>query len=247
MLNKEERLQKVIAQSGLTSRRKAEQLIVDGRVQVNQQTVTELGTKVSADDEVAVDQVPLDKEQAVYYVLYKPREYISAVTDDKGRETVIDLMPDVPERIYPIGRLDYQSSGIILLTNDGDFAHALMHPKFELEKVYVVKIKGTPDKDTLQGLLKGVTDDNELLKAVKVKRKSVDRKANTSIVEITLHEGKNRHIRRMMEKIGHPVMKIKREKYGPITLHGLQPGTYRTLNHQEIHQLKSISNKNVKE
>src|SRR5699024_8461494 len=144
MLNKEERLQKVIAQSGLTSRRKAEQLIVDGRVQVNQQTVTELGTKVSADDEVAVDQVPLDKEQAVYYVLYKPREYISAVTDDKGRETVIDLMPDVPERIYPIGRLDYQSSGIILLTNDGDFAHALMHPKFELEKVYVVKIKGTP-------------------------------------------------------------------------------------------------------
>lgn len=247
MSNNLERLQKVIAQSGLTSRRKAEQLIVDGRVKVNNQTVTTLGTKVSANDEITVDEVPLDKEQDVYFVLYKPREYISAVADDKGRETVIDLMPEVTERIYPIGRLDYHTSGILLLTNDGDFAHLLMHPKFEMEKVYVVKIKGTPDKEKLRGLLKGVTDQGDLLKAIKVKLKSVDRKAQTSIVEITLHEGKNRHIRRMMDKIGHPVMKIKREKYGPITLRGLQPGKYRSLNRQEIHQLKTLSNKNVKQ
>ncbi len=243
----EERLQKVIAQSGLTSRRKAEQLIVDGRVMVNQETVTTLGTKVSSKDEVAVDGVPLDKEQLVYYVLYKPREYISSVSDDKDRDTVIDLMDHVPERIFPVGRLDYHTSGILLLTNDGDFANVLMHPKYELEKVYIVKVKGTARKEKLQQLYQGVTDDGELLKAVNVKVKSVDRKAQTSIIEVTLHEGKNRHIRRMMEQIGHPVMKIKREKYGHINLHGLRPGQSRELTRQEIHQLKSLSNKNVKE
>jgi len=246
MSNAQERLQKVIAQSGITSRRKAEQLIVDGRVKVNHQVVTTLGTKVSPNDEIAVDNVPIDKEENVYYLLYKPREYISSVSDDKGRDTVIGLMKGVSERIFPIGRLDYQTSGILLLTNDGEFAHILMHPKYELEKVYIVKIKGTPNKDKLQQLLKGVTDDGELLKAVKAKLKSIDRRTQTAIVEVTLHEGKNRHIRRMMEQIGYPVLKIKREKYGPMTLQGLQPGQFRPLTRQEIHQLKSLSNKNVK-
>src|SRR5699024_10754508 len=134
MINKKERLQKVIAQSGLTSRRKAEKLIVEGKVKVNNKLVTKLGTKVSPTDEVLVNDIPLEKERKVYYMLYKPREYITAVSDDRGRETVIDLMPEVTERIYPIGRLDYQSSGILLLTNDGDFAHQLMHPKFEVNK-----------------------------------------------------------------------------------------------------------------
>ena len=243
----QERLQKVIAQSGLTSRRKAEQLIVDGRVKVNQKIVTTLGTKVLPTDEIAVDDIPIDKEQNVYYVLYKPREYISSVSDDKGRETIIDLMPEVQERIFPIGRLDYHTSGILLLTNDGEFAHTLMHPKYELKKVYIVKIKGTPRKEKLQQLLKGVTNEGELLKAVDIKLKSVDRKAETAIAEVTLHEGKNRHIRRMMEQIGHPVLKIKREKYGPITLQGLRPSQFRPLSRQEIHLLKSLSNKNVKQ
>lgn len=247
MSNNQERLQKVIAQSGLTSRRKAEQLILDGRVKVNQKIVTTLGTKVSPNDEVAVDEIPIDKEQNVYYVLYKPREFISSVSDDKGRETVIDLMSEVQERIFPIGRLDYHTSGILLLTNDGEFAHVLMHPRYEMDKVYIVKIKGTPRKEKLQQLKKGVTDEGELLKAVDIKLKSVDRKAETTIVEITLHEGKNRHIRRMMENIGHPVLKIKREKYGPITLQGLRPGQFRSLNRQELHHLKSLSNKNVKQ
>ena|SRR5690625_129379 len=247
MSNNQERLQKVIAQSGLTSRRKAEQLILDGRVKVNQKIVTTLGTKVSPNDEVAVDEIPIDKEQNVYYVLYKPREFISSVSDDKGRETVIDLMSEVQERIFPIGRLDYHTSGILLLTNDGEFAHVLMHPKYEMDKVYIVKIKGTPRKEKLQQLQKGVTDEGELLKAVDIKLKSVDRKAETAIVEVTLHEGKNRHIRRMMENIGHPVLKIKREKYGPITLQGLRPGQFRSLNRQELHHLKSLSNKNVKQ
>src|SRR5699024_3500137 len=137
-----ERLQKIIAQSGLTSRRKAERLITEGRVKVNNKVVTTLGTKVSPKDEVMVDDIPLEKEPPVYYVLYKPRGYISSVKDDKGRKTVLDLMDGVKQRIYPIGRLDYNSSGVLLLTNDGDFAHLLMHPKHEIEKVYIAKIKG---------------------------------------------------------------------------------------------------------
>src|SRR5690625_3372100 len=132
MSNKLERLQKVIAQSGLTSRRKAEKMIAEGKVKVNHQTVTELGTKVSKDDLVEVDGIPLDKEEAVYYIFYKPREVISSVIDDKGRKVVLDYLPDVTERIFPIGRLDYHTSGLLLLTNDGEFAHLLMHPKHEV-------------------------------------------------------------------------------------------------------------------
>ena len=242
-----ERLQKVIAQSGLTSRRKAEDLILDGRVKVNNKVITKLGTKVSQKDEITVDEIPLEKEKLVYYVLYKPRGYITSVKDDKDRETVIDLMESIPERIFPIGRLDYNTSGVLLLTNDGDFAHLLMHPKHEIEKVYIAKIKGIPKKESLNQLVKGVKDKNDLLKAVNYKVISVDKRKQTMVLEIVLHEGKNRHIRRMMEQIGHPVLKLKREKYGPITVHQLQPGKYRPLTKQEIHQLTTLATKNVKQ
>lgn len=242
-----ERLQKVIAQSGLTSRRKAEDLILAGRVKVNNKVITKLGTKVSQKDEITVDEIPLEKEKLVYYVLYKPRGYITSVKDNKDRETVIDLMESIPERIFPIGRLDYNTSGVLLLTNDGDFAHLLMHPKHEIEKVYIVKIKGIPKKESLNQLVKGVKDKNDLLKAVNYKVISVDKRKQTMVLEIVLHEGKNRHIRRMMEQIGHPVLKLKREKYGPITVHQLQPGKYRPLTKQEIHQLTTLATKNVKQ
>lgn len=242
-----ERLQKVIAQSGLTSRRKAEDLILDGRVKVNNKVITKLGTKVSQKDEITVDEIPLEKEKLVYYVLYKPRGYITSVKDDKDRETVIDLMESIPERIFPIGRLDYNTSGVLLLTNDGDFAHLLMHPKHEIEKVYIAKIKGIPKKESLNQLVKGAKDKNDLLKAVNYKVISVDKRKQTMVLEIVLHEGKNRHIRRMMEQIGHPVLKLKREKYGPITVHQLQPGKYRPLTKQEIHQLTTLATKNVKQ
>lgn len=241
-----ERLQKIIAQSGLTSRRKAEQLIIDGRVKVNSKLVTTLGTKVSPKDEVAVDNVPLVKEQNVYYLLYKPRGYISSVKDEKDRETVIDLMPDVRERIFPIGRLDYTTSGVLLLTNDGEFAHLLMHPKHEIEKVYVVKIEGIPSKERLAILRKGVKDKGDTLKAIDYKIISTDRRKETMILEVKLHEGKNRHVRRMFEGLGHPVMKLKREKYGFLTVNDLQPGKYRSLTHEEIHQLTMLATKNVK-
>ncbi|WP_373892680.1 pseudouridine synthase [Virgibacillus natechei] len=238
MANTEERLQKVIAQSGITSRRKAEQLIVDGKVKVNEQVVTELGTKVSASDKIEVDSIPLEKEAPVYYMLYKPRGVISSVEDDKGRKVVTDLLEGVTERVFPIGRLDYDTSGIVLLTNDGDFANLLMHPKYEVEKVYVAKIKGIPEKTELGQLRKGIKDEKDTLKASHYNVLSTDKKKNTMILEITLHEGKNKHIRRMMERLGYPVMKLKREKYGMLTLDGLTSGDYRALTPKEIKQMK---------
>lgn len=237
MSNNLERLQKVIAQSGVTSRRKAEQLILEGKVKVNNKIITVLGTKVSLQDEIEVEGIPLEKEEHVYYMLYKPRGVISSVSDNKGRKTVIDFFPEVEERIYPIGRLDYDSSGIILLTNDGEFANLLMHPKHGVEKVYVAKVRGIPSKEELSRLKKGVKVDNDLLKTVRYHILSKDRKKNTAVLELTLIEGKNRHVRRMMEAIGYPVQKLKREKYGSLTLDGLQPGDARPLNPKEMKQM----------
>ncbi|WP_106497365.1 pseudouridine synthase [Lentibacillus sp. Marseille-P4043] len=245
MTNTLERLQKVIAKSGVTSRRKAEQLIVDGKVKVNGKVMTELGTKVSNNDEIEVNGVPLQKETPVYFMLYKPRGVISSVKDDKNRKVVTDFFQDVPERIFPIGRLDYDSSGIIILTNDGEFANLLMHPRYSVDKVYVAKIKGIPRKNELNVLRKGVKADRDILKAVHYNILSTDKDSQTSIIEITLHEGKNRHIRRMMEQIGYPVMKLKREQYGMLTLKGLQPGEFRALTPHEVKKMRQEASKIV--
>src|SRR5699024_4245213 len=145
-------------------------------VKVNNKVVKTLGTKVSPKDEIAVDDIPLEKEVLVYYLLYKPRGYISSVKDDRGRQTVIDLMEEVPERIFPIGRLDFNTSGILFLTNDGDFAHLLMHPKHEIKKVYVAKIKGIPNKENLDRLLTGVKDNGDHLKAIHYRVISIDKR-----------------------------------------------------------------------
>lgn len=241
MAKVKERLQKVIAQSGLTSRRKAEQLIVDGKVKVNGEVVTKLGTRVSKKDRVEVNGVPIESEEPVYYLLYKPREVITSLSDEKGRKVVTDLLPEIEERIFPIGRLDYQTSGILVLTNDGDFANLLMHPRYEVEKVYVAKIKGIPSKETLAKIKTGVKAENEWLRVVSYKVFSTDSKQQTMILQITLNEGKNRHIRRMMDALGYPVLKLKREKYGTLTLHGLQPGEYRPLTPHEVKQMRHIA------
>lgn len=241
MTNALERLQKVIAQSGVTSRRKAEKLITDGKVTVNNQVITKLGTKVTKSDRIQVNGIPLEKEQPVYFLLYKPREVISSVSDDKNRQVVTDLLPGVKERIFPVGRLDYHTTGILLLTNDGDFANQLMHPKYGVDKVYVAKIKGIPSKETLKQLKKGVQADEDILKVVHYLVLSVDRQKNIMIIKMTLHEGRNRHIRRMMEQIDHPVMKLVRESYGNLTLKGLQPGDYRPLKPHEVKQLRSLA------
>lgn len=239
------RLQKAIAESGVTSRRKAEKLIVDGKVKVNGVTVTTLGTKVSKKDEIEVNGIKLEKEEPVYFLFYKPREVISSVKDDKNRKVVLDFFPEIKERIFPIGRLDYQSSGLLLLTNDGDFANVVMHPRHGIEKVYIVKVKGIPQKHELFQIKKGVRDGKDLLKALHWKVLSVDSKQKTTILEITLGEGKNRHIRRMMNGIGYPVLKIKREKYGFLTLDGLQPGEHRPLTPKEVKQMWNLGTKNV--
>lgn len=247
MTNRQERLQKVIAQSGVTSRRKAEKLITDGLVTVNGKLITELGTKVSPADKVEVNGVPIEKEEPVYYLLYKPRGVISSVKDDKQRKVVTDFFTEIPERVFPIGRLDYDSSGIILLTNDGEFANLLMHPKYEVDKVYVAKIEGMPSPQELKQLKKGVLSENEWLRAVHYKVLSTDRKNKSMIIELTLREGKNRHIRRMMKELGYPVQKLKREKYGMLTLTGLQPGEYRSLTPKEVKQMRNMARKIVKE
>lgn len=236
-----ERLQKVIAHSGITSRRKAEQLIVDGKVKVNNKVVTKLGTKVTPQDLIKVNEIPIEKEAPVYYLLNKPREVISSVYDDKGRKIVTDFLPHVSKRVYPVGRLDYHSSGIILLTNDGEFANLLMHPRYEIDKVYVVKIKGIATRIELEQLKSGISDENDLLKAIDFRVLSTDRNKQSMIIEITLREGKNRHIRRMMGKLGYPVMKIKREKYGVLTLGGLQPGKIRQLTPKEVNQMRNLA------
>lgn len=238
-----ERLQKVIAQSGITSRRKAEQLIIDGKVTVNGKLVKELGTKVTGDDTVEVNGIPIEKEIPVCYLLYKPRGVISSVKDDKNRKVVTDLLEGVTERIYPIGRLDYDSSGLLLLTNDGEFANLLMHPKYGVEKVYVAKIKGLPDNKVLNKLRKGVKSESDVLKAESYQILSSDRKKNNTILQLTLKEGKNRHVRRMMEALGYPVIKLKRERYGMLTLEGLKPGEYRSLTPKEIKQMRNLSDK----
>ncbi|MBM7569782.1 pseudouridine synthase [Aquibacillus albus] len=246
MDNYQDRLQKVIAQSGVASRRKAEKLIEDGKVKVNGKVVTTLGTKVSPDDEVEVEGIPLEKEQPVYYLLYKPRGVISSVKDEKGRKVVTELLPEIKERIFPVGRLDYDTSGILLLTNDGEFANLLMHPKHQMSKVYVAKIKGIPTKDQLLQLKKGIVVDGEKLKAEHVKVLSTDNRKNTAIIQLILHQGKNRQIRRMMEYIEFPVDKLKREQFGFLTLQGLNPGEYRELTPKEVKQLIAEAKKNRK-
>ena len=235
-----ERLQKVIAHAGIASRRKAEELILEGRVKVNGSVVKELGRKVTASDRVEVDGVQIESEEPVYFLFYKPRGVISSVQDDKGRKIVTDFFETIEQRIYPVGRLDYDTSGLLLLTNDGEFANLLMHPSNEIEKVYVAKTKGIPSREKLTGLSRGIVLEDGKTAPARVKLMTVDKKKDTAIVEIAIHEGRNRQVRRMFEAIGHPVLKLKRERYGFLTLNGLRTGEIRELTHHEVKQLRVL-------
>ncbi|OLN23271.1 pseudouridine synthase [Domibacillus antri] len=236
-----ERLQKVIAQAGIASRRKAEQLIQEGKVTVNGKTITELGTKVGLNDEVEVEGVPLERERKVYYLFYKPRGVISAVTDDKGRKTVTDFFPEVEERIFPVGRLDYDTSGLLLMTNDGEFANLMTHPRYEMDKTYIVKTEGIVQRHLLKRLMSGIKLEDGKTAPAKVKELSIDRKKNRSLLEMTIHEGRNRQVRRMFEAIGHPVQKLRRDRFAHLTLHGLNAGEYRELTTHEVKQLRTLA------
>ena len=204
-----ERLQKVIASSGVCSRRKAEELIVNGKVKVNGKVVTELGTKVDNKDEIEVNNELIVKEEKEYYLLNKPRGVITSTSDDKGRTTVVDLI-DTTSRIYPVGRLDYDTTGALILTNDGEFANILTHPKNNIDKVYLAKLNGIIKGEQINKLKDGVMLDDVLVKPSRVKLKKVDPTKNTSMVEITIHEGKNHEVKRLFESVGFLVDKLTR-------------------------------------
>ena len=234
-----ERLQKRVANSGYTSRRKAEKLILEGRVSVNNEIITELGYKVNNKDEIRVDDILLEKENKVYFLLNKPREVISAVTDDKHRKTVTDIVK-TNARIYPIGRLDYDTTGLILLTNDGNLANMLMHPSYNIDKTYVAKVKGLVTGYEIKKLRNGILIDNYKTSKAKVKLIKINKKENNSIIEITIHEGHNKQVRKMFESLGHEVIKLKREKYSFLTLDGVKTGEYRPLTIKEVKKLYNL-------
>ena len=228
-----ERLQKVIAASGVTSRRKAEELITAGKVRVNGEIVTELGTKVSDKDRIEVNGEILEKEVKEYYLLNKPRGVVTTTSDDKGRKTVVDLIP-TNARIYPVGRLDYDTTGVLLLTNDGEFSNILMHPNNKVEKVYVAKIKGIIKGEQINKLKNGVEIDGRKTEKCKVKLRKVDLKNNTSYVSLIIHEGRNHQVKKMFAAVGFEVLKLKRERVGIFTLSGLNSGEFRKLSPKEV-------------
>lgn len=231
-----ERLQKVIASSGYCSRRKAEELIGKGLVTVNGETVREMGVRVGPKDEILVEGNAISKEAKEYYLLYKPRGVVTTVSDDKHRKTVVDLIPTTA-RIYPVGRLDYDTTGLLILTNDGTLANGLMHPKNRIDKCYVAKVKGVPDAKGLKLLQRGIVVDRMKVRASRVKMKKVDKKNNTCMIYLTIHDGRNHQVKKMLESIGSEVLKLKRESVSFLTLDGLNSGEYRRLNPKEIHKL----------
>ena len=235
-----ERLQKVIANLGYTSRRKAEELIQAGKVKVNGEIVKELGTKVKTSDTIEVENTILDNcKNYEYYLLNKPREVISSVSDEHGRKTVVDLI-QTKERIYPVGRLDYDTTGIILLTNDGCLANKLMHPASNIEKKYIAKVNGLVSGYDIKRLRDGVVIDGKKTSKAKVNLKKYDKKTDKSLVELIIHEGRNHQVKKMLEAINHEVLKLKREKYANLDLTGLKPGEYRKLTNKEVAILYSL-------
>lgn len=236
-----ERLQKVIAQSGYCSRRKAEEWIASGKVQVNGETVTEMGYKVKQGDAITVNGKLLEKENKVYYLLYKPKGVISAVHDDRGRRCVTDLLEDVKERVYPVGRLDYDTTGLLILTNDGDFANLIMHPRSHLDKVYEVTLNGLIDGDALHQLESGIYLDGVKTLPCKIKVTHKDIKHKSTSLMIKLHEGKNRQVKRMFEAVGFTVTRLHRMSCGELNLKGMKPGEYRRIKPQEVKRLRHLA------
>ncbi|NYI47207.1 23S rRNA pseudouridine2605 synthase [Nocardioides aromaticivorans] len=234
------RLQKLLAQSGVASRRRCEELMLDGEVEVDGEVVTRLGTKV--DPRTAVIKVSGKRlppvSAHVYLVLNKPRGVVSTMSDPEGRRTLSDFVGDRPERLFHVGRLDTDTSGLLLLTNDGDFAHRMAHPSFEVEKTYVAEVAGRLTKATVADLLAGVTLEDG---PVDVRRARIIATANEkSIIELVIHEGRNRIVRRLLDHVGHPVRQLSRTRFGPIELGTLGSGTLRELSDDELGQLLEL-------
>ncbi len=234
------RLQKILSAAGVASRRAAEKLIVEGRVSVNGATITELGSRADPDhDEVRVDGRRIGRPQRRYIALHKPRGYVTTRSDPEHRKTVLDLLP-VKAYVYPVGRLDYDSEGLLLLTNDGEFAEHLMHPRFGVEREYEARVRGVPGPDALRRLAQGVRIEGRRTSPADVRLAETGRGArgDQAILSIVLHEGRTRQVRKMCEAIGHPVVRLRRVRIGPIRLGALKPGEPRELTAREIEQLE---------
>lgn len=235
-----ERLQKVIATSGITSRRKAEELILKGEVRVNGEVVRELGTKISGSDIVEVSGVTINKDaKKVYYILNKPRGVITSVSDEHGRKTVIDFI-NTNQRIYPVGRLDYDTTGLIILTNDGELANMLMHPKNEIPKTYIAKIEGLLTKDDIDRLKNGIYIEGRKVNTSNFKIRDKNFEKKTSLVEITIVEGRNHIVKKIFESLRHPVIRLSRIKLAFLDISDLKSGEYRELSIKEVKKLYSL-------
>ena len=236
------RINKYIALCGVASRRKAEELILAGKVKINDNIVTELSYQVDEENDVVKvdDKIIKEENILVYILLNKPEGYITTVKDQFDRESVLDLVTDIKERVYPIGRLDYETSGLLLLTNDGDLTYKLTHPKHEVDKTYVARVKGKLTPDEIKMFKSGLKIEDYVTAPAKLKVIRYDEKTNVSLLEIKIHEGKNRQVRKMCKAINHPVLRLKRTAMGKIRIGECEIGKYRYLTEDEVKYLKSI-------
>ena len=239
----EERLQKFLAEAGVASRRKAEELIVQGKVKVNGRVVTEMGLKINPQkDEVTYLEKKISKRdtKSVYILLHKPVGYVTTAKEQFGRPAVVDLLKGVNARIFPVGRLDYDTSGLLLLTNDGALTYKLTHPKHDVEKTYIAKLYGIPDEGALQKFRRGVVIDGKRTKPAKIRIMEKEKDGRFCTAEIVIHEGRNRQVRKMCESIKHPVAQLQRVATGELRLGDLPKGKYRHLTEKEIRYLKRL-------
>lgn len=234
-----ERLQKVIAQSGVCSRRKAEELIIQGKVRVNGKVCDILGTKVSGNDTIEVNGTVLDKEDKVYYIMNKPKGCVCTSADDKDRKTVLDYAPK-GQRIYPVGRLDYDTSGVLLLTNDGEFCNRMIHPRYHLPKTYIVNLQGMLTGEDIHRIKSGIVTKECKYQPAQVSITQKDYTRNRCILELTIREGKNHQVKKMMEALGYEVRRLHRSKFAFLEVNDLKPGEYRRLKPFEIKQLNKL-------
>ena len=235
----EERLQKVLAQAGVASRREAEEYITAGRVKVNGKVVKELGTKVGPDAFIMVDGHPIQRERKTYLLFYKPRGVVTTMKDPEGRKSIADYVKDIPQRVYPVGRLDYNTEGLLLLTNDGELAQAMTHPSHEVNKIYEVTVPGIVPQEKLDLLRVGAKLEDGMTAPALVDLVGYDYEKNLTRFNVTIHEGRNRQVRRMCDYIGFPVRYLRRVQMGSLTLDGLRRGDCRELFNEEIEDLRA--------
>lgn len=235
-----ERLQKVIAQSGVASRRKAEELMKQGRVTVDGEVITEMGYQVKQGAKIMVDGKPIIKENKVYYLMNKPKKTLCTLNDEHQRTTVVDLV-DIKERVFPVGRLDYDTTGVLILTNDGEFANEIIHPRYHLPKTYELIINGILKTPEIKELESGIELDGIMTLPAKVWVTNKDFEKNQTSLELTIMEGRNRQVKRMMEHFGYEVRKLNRKSLGFLMVNDLRPGEYRLLKPFEVKQLRRLA------